>query len=456
MEEIDLGETQNHNIKQLEFIEDNINYKYQIKINKEYLHVSSINDNKIKYEGTLHISNIQYHLGIYNYNINEIFDAIYILNNNKFDLIKDVNKYILKIELLILNQKRYIKIELFEKINKNDDKDYMETINELKKIIKEQDDKIKLLEEELNIYKNKNGLYDNFNIKNKKPKYTLKYLSESICCSTVLKDGRFVTGSSGNSITIYNNKTFKPDLIIKEHNDGVNNVIQLSSGDLASCSEDKTIKLYNINGNKYKVIQTLSYHSDKIKKIIELKNKKLASCSSDKSIIFYSKDNGEYKKDYYISTNGTNGPIIQIKDNEICYYEGYDTICFYDLIKKNNIKNINNIRVINHSYDSLLMISKDLLLITGENIISIVDINLYNLIRTIEVSGSGKIYAACMLNKDMILTADANKRIIQWKIENDNLKLLSKKEKAHNDRISTLSKLGNGFILSGSNCVKIW
>ena len=38
---------------------------------------------------------------------------------------------------------------------------------------------------------------------------------------------------------------------------------------------------------------------------------------SDEAIIFYNKDNNEYKKDYSISTNGINGPIIQTKDNDI-------------------------------------------------------------------------------------------------------------------------------------------
>ena len=109
-------------------------------------------------------------------------------------------------------------------------------------------------------------------------------------------------------------------------------------------------------------------------------------------------------------------------------------------------------------FDSLLMISKDLLLITGENKISIINVNSYNLIKTINVDNSGSIYAVCMLNKDMILTGDENKRIIQWKIENDNLKLISIKENAHDDCINTLSKLGNGLILSGSadKSVKIW
>ena len=63
------------------------------------------------------------------------------------------------------------------------------------------------------------------------------------------------------------------------------------------------------------------------------------------------------------------------------------------------------------------MISKDLLLITGENKISIININSYNLIKTINVDTSGWILVACMLNKDIILTGDENKRIIQWKVE---------------------------------------
>ena len=58
----------------------------------------------------------------------------------------------------------------------------------------------------------------------------------------------------------------------------------------------------------------------------------------------------------------------------------------------------------------------------------------------------------------MILTGDDNKRIIQSKIENDNLKLISIRENAHDDWIFTLAKLGNGLILSGSydKSVKIW
>ena len=111
MEEVEIGETPNDNIKEIELIEGNIKYKCEIKKEKDdlgdYLDISVYN-NKIKYKGIIHIYYIQYQLGVLNFNIDNIFNSIYILNNNKFKLIKDINKYELQIELIILTQKRYI------------------------------------------------------------------------------------------------------------------------------------------------------------------------------------------------------------------------------------------------------------------------------------------------------------------------------------------------------------
>ena len=46
----------------------------------------------------------------------------------------------------------------------------------------------------------------------------------------------------------------------------------------------------------------------------------------------------------------------------------------------------------------------------------------------------------------------------QWKIEGDNLILISKKEKAHDSCINVLLNIGNGFIASGSDdkTIKFW
>ena len=107
------------------------------------------------------------------------------------------------------------------------------------------------------------------------------------------------------------------------------------------------------------------------------------------------------------------------------------------------------------------MMSKDLLVIGGENELTIINANNHNIIRKINVPNSEWISAICLLNENILLTGDDNKRIIQWKINGDNLILTSKKELCHENWISTLIKIGNGLILSGclnllNGVVKIW
>ena len=63
-----------------------------------------------------------------------------------------------------------------------------------------------------------------------------------------------------------------------------------------------------------------------------------------------------------------------------------------------------------------------------------------------------------MLNKNMLITGDSSKVIRQWRIEGDNLILITQKEKIHDSMINFLLNKGDGYIASGSddNTVKIW
>ena len=453
----------NLGIKEVELRDGENKLKCEIQIIGKFFQASIYDsDNTLLHQGDIHVNRIRAQIYAFtDVRIGEIFDEINKLENDKFKLLKEQKK--LQIEFTILDRKKYITICLNDDISNND---YVRTIKELKEQIKDKNNRIKIYEEIFSKQKKIKGLKglkgilgDSANSMFKNPKHVLQYHTEPIFCTAVLKDGRIATGSKDKEIIVFNNKTFKPDLTIKEHNGVVVNMIELSTGYLASCSEDKTIKIYDVGLKTYKVIQTLTDHTGWVSKIIELNNKQLVSCSKDKTLIFYNKDKDgiKYKKDFSITTNGWNGPVIQTKDNEICYYESNeDTICFYDFIKKKTNKTMSNITVT--AFNSLLMLTKELLLICRYNKITVMNVYTYNIVRSIDVPNSDWISSVIRFNKDQIVTADENKRIILWKIEGDNLRMITKNDKAHDGCIFSLTKLPNGTILTGGlDCsAKIW
>ena len=82
--------------------------------------------------------------------------------------------------------------------------------------------------------------------------------------------------------------------------------------------------------------------------------------------------------------------VIQKKENEI-YYSEYknNSICFFYLNKRKIILLLNNINKINNELEWFIMINKNLLAISGESKISIINVNKYNLERVIDINGSG-------------------------------------------------------------------
>ena len=152
--------------------------------------------------------------------------------------------------------------------------------------------------------------------------------------------------------------------------------------------------------------------------------------------------------------------MIQTKENEICF-ACYDSkndnryLSFYDLQERKIINKIDKIDAI----CCFTMISKDLLTAgsSGDKIL-IINVNSHNIIRTINTSGSCNIYTICMINENQLLTGDYNHKIKQWKIEGDNLILISTKENAHNNEIRIILKIGDNHILTGDNSgeEKIW
>ena len=131
----------NTDIKTIEIKEGENKYKCQLQTIKDFLQISLFIGDDLKYEGNIHLSKIQNQIYAFmDYNINEFFEEINLLNPESFSIIKDDNKYKLNIEFTILRRKKYIYIDLIEKENMVlENKDLIETIFELKEIIKIKD-----------------------------------------------------------------------------------------------------------------------------------------------------------------------------------------------------------------------------------------------------------------------------------------------------------------------------
>ena len=146
MEEFEAAETPDLYIKETETKDGLNNYKCQLQVINDFIQATSHSNNSPKHKGSIHSPQIEYHLGIFNHTIDEIFDEINRLNKDNFNIIKAMNMYQLKIEFTTLKKKKYIYIDLNNSNNNLKENDLINTTTELKEIIKNKDNKIKLLE----------------------------------------------------------------------------------------------------------------------------------------------------------------------------------------------------------------------------------------------------------------------------------------------------------------------
>ena len=137
-----------------------------------------------------------------------------------------------------------------------------------------------------------------------------------------LQDGRLASGGDDGSIIIYNKQSFTPELTIKEHKDGIYNIIQLKNGNLLSCSRDEqTMKEYKINeSNTYKVLSTVNFIDYNYpRQIVELEDNKIGLVAYN-CIIFYLNINNNLNKDFSIVYNYETGEyfeMILVKPGEL-------------------------------------------------------------------------------------------------------------------------------------------
>ena len=374
-------------------------------------------------------------------------DLIEKIIKEKEDIIKQKDEIIKEKDEIIEEKNNIIKELKEKKLNKKE---------------KEENNKNDNKEEENKIELDYNQIFENFNIENLTPKNKLtNHGKKSINTILQLKDGRLASGGNDGAINIYNKQTFKPDLTINEHSSSVYHLIQLKNGNLVSCSgSDHTINLYElIENNNYKLLYSINVGNDNNpRKIREIENGEIGLVAGN-SIIFYLNINDELNEDFNIKQNkdqiGYYYNMIAVKPGELVIC-GENKIQFFDLNSR-KLKEIINIgRDIRWTPSNLLCMMNDrCLCVGGGEKITLIDVYNKSVIR--EVQEAGAHICLLKLNDNILLTGTNNYNITQWKINENNLTFISRKEKAHQGVIREIIRF-NDLIISCSddNSIKVW
>ena len=238
--------------------------------------------------------------------------------------------------------------------------------------------------------------------------------TEAIVYVDILDENNFIT--SANNIKFWNKKDnlfSEKNVIENAHNDEIRKIIHFSNYNLISCSRDKTVKLWEINNNKYENITTL-VHSNNVSSILLLEDKKILISSGLDGTYFWNTIN--YEKLFYIKETfcGWNEGIKNIDDNRIIV-TGKDSnlLKIISISQKEVIAEIENYFQCNAIG---LIKEKELLLIGGKNkSIKIYRYDTFECIQIINNAHEDDIRGFTLLNNKTICSFSKDKNIKIWK-----------------------------------------
>jgi len=324
----------------------------------------------------------------------------------------------------------------------------------------------------LNINKSKNNFILNSNTKNNQ-KYKIKYnknfflknifsleMKSNINCIIELQNKEFAISTSNGEINIFSNNTFQKNLSINAHKDSIWEIIQLKNELIASCSDDNTIKFWNIYShkkNKFEFefinseevgIQTIkqinenllissSYNKLKIwdlntKKVVKIfeghqkdimsiclfNDNKIISGSYDKTIKIWDINNNECEK----TLKGHKSYVWKIIKIKMKKYQNnnYDLIASCSTDKTIKIWDINSEKILinleGHIFTVLNILqlkNEKLISCSYDNSIKIWNLNTESCEMSL-IGHSSAVWSICQLNDGKLISVGWDKKILIW------------------------------------------
>lgn len=263
-----------------------------------------------------------------------------------------------------------------------------------------------------------------------------------------LNDGNIASCSMDNYINIYNNETYKILSKTKAHDLDINYITQIKNGNIISCSKDKSLKIWEYKNNNLFQINILLNHTLSVNKVYEYKENYLISCSDDSTLKIW---NNNINIRTINNHNDSIVNILLIKKNNILISASRDKLIYFWNIENFSIKGIiKNI----HCYNNNSMEYNNKYLFIGglKGIICICNINTYQKICEIYAHKS-YVTSIINLNNNILLSSGGYNEIKEWLIPK--MTCISKKENLHNSCIYDMIKIKNKIYTSSME-IKVW
>ena len=295
-----------------------------------------------------------------------------------------------------------------------------------------------------------------------------------INCLIELSKGDFISCSDDKTIKIFDSSHYYQNkLSISPHLESITYLSKISNNYILSSSFDKSIKLIQLSENSsYSIIkQTISLHNGKINKLILLKNNKIVSCGSDSLILIFdfnqNENNINLNKKIICKSIGIDNIIESIKNNYLyAFSEQSNSIEIYNLDNFELINIIDNINYIGGN-KGVVLYKNEYFIFCIINGLSILNLNSNQIEKKIENNYS---FNSISLIRDDFLfgggieTLENKKKIIIkiWKIKTKDKDIILEdfdiKYSPHSKPINCFLELSNKKIITGSNdsSIKIW
>lgn len=274
----------------------------------------------------------------------------------------------------------------------------------------------------------------------------------------LLKDGRLSTYLRNKIIKIYNpNNDYVCDItIIKPHKMGIRAICQLYDETFVTCS-GKEIKFWSISSDAYECLFTLTNpYEDFINKVVSLPNNHLASCSNDKTIKIWNMNKPYNTTAIKIMEGHTNNvtSLKYFKEKNFLISGAYDsTLRIWNM---NTYQCVNIVKNVDDCHNNIIYQIDNERFLVGGSTITVLNINNFNIEEKIKNEKIGFISSFVKLRDNN--TVICGEETGQFGLFNINTKEYNCINTTHNRYIQDLVNINESIFIScsGDTTLKVW